>query len=140
MVDKKFSATGKTFAWLFFLTGVFAIVGALFTWGIGWLFKQTELNTSLLPIADLIIAGPLSIISSYGLFRKKTWGVILGLLTCGVYVFGSVLVYIQVIWIGSPYNFQLIIPPFFGIGISISFFICVLTSNKKKQFTVLLFP
>ena len=88
----------RLFAWLFLSTGVFALVGALFTWGGGWLFYQKDLTISLIPLADLIFTVPLSLLAGYGIWAKKSWGIALGLVASGVYMFGSVQVYIMVFW------------------------------------------
>ena len=116
--------TGKTIkniAWIFFSTGIFAIVGALYTWGEGPLYYQDDLLTALVPWADLVITGPISILAAYGINTKKHWGMIAGLLACGIYLFGSVLVYITLIWEGAPYPLQLALPPLAGIAISIGY-------------------
>ena len=118
----------KIFAGLFLATGVFAIVGALFTWGEGWLFTQRDGCLSLIPWADLMVAGPLSLLAGYGLWLKKKWGIRVGLLTCGIYLYGSAMVYIQVITQGAPYPIRLLVPPAFGLGIVCSFLIWI---NKR---------
>jgi hypothetical protein len=120
----------KVFAGLFFFTGVFAIVGALFTWGKGWLFYQKDLTDMLIPIADLIFTAPLSLWTSYGIWTKKNWGIILGLMTSGIYMFGSVQVYILVFMKVPPYPFYLLIPPIFGFGIALWFLIWVLKNRN----------
>ncbi len=111
------------FAWFFLLTGIFAIVGSLSSWGTGWLFSQNSLNKILLPTADLIITGPISIISAFGLWKKRNWSIPLALVTIGIYTFGSVLVFISLIWNGYPYPIQLIIPPIFGTVFSAIFYV-----------------
>ncbi len=130
---KKESKIYSVFAWLFFTTGLFAIVGSLFCWGEGWLFNQFNLSNGLIPLADLILTTPLSLIAAYGLWFKKVWGVYIGLLTSGIYIFGSVLVFITVIWKGSPYPVQLIIPPVAGLLIAISFFTLAVKNNPSKK-------
>ncbi len=47
------------FAWLFLSTGVFAIVGGLFSWGEGWVFSQENGRARLVPMADLLVARPI---------------------------------------------------------------------------------
>jgi hypothetical protein len=118
--------SSRLFAWLFLSTGIFAIVGSLFTWGRGWLFYQKDLTISLIPLADLIFTAPLSLLAGYGIWAKKSWGIVLGLVTSGVYMFGSVQVYIMVFWKVPPYPLLLVIPPLFGFGIALSFLIWVL--------------
>lgn len=120
----------RLFAWLFLSTGIFALVGALFTWGEGWLFYQKDLTISLILLADLICTVPLSLLASYGIWAKKNWGIHLGLVTSGVYMFGSVQVYIMIFWKAPPYPLQLVFPPLFGFGIGLCFLIWVLINRN----------
>ena len=113
--------TVKFFSWLFLSTGIFAIVGAIYTWGEGPLYQQNDLLTALVPWADLVITGPLSLIAAYGIKHKKDWGIIVGLMTCGIYLFGSVLVYITLVWQGAPYPLHLALPPLIGIALGIGY-------------------
>jgi len=103
------------FTWAFLSTGIFAVVGALYTWGAGWLFAEEDLIDFLLPMADLVVAAPLSFLAAWGLYQQKSWRLLLGMLACGTYLFGSVQVYIVVIWRGTPYPWELVLPPIFGI-------------------------
>ena len=79
----------KFISWMFLSTGVFAIVGALYTWGEGPLYLEDDLLTALVPWADLLFTGPLSILAAYGIFIRKDWGHVVGLMVCGIYLFGS---------------------------------------------------
>jgi len=113
----------QLFSYLFLLTGIFAIAGGFYTWGDGVIFDQNELIQVLIPWADIVLTGPVSIISAYGLRKNLTWGQKLGLTTSGIYVFGSLLVFISMIW-NDTYPFLLILPSISGflIGISFTFF------------------
>ena len=123
--------TFRVYAWLFISTGIFALIGSLYTWGEGFLFAQDDVTKSLIPLADLIVSAPFSLIAGVGLWRKKTWGIIFGLLTSGVYFFGSVQVYIMIFSKGYPYPMQMFIPPIFGLGIASGFLIWV-SKNQYK--------
>ncbi len=116
----------------FFLTGLFALISSLFTWGKGWLFNPHPIEDLLLPYADLIITVPFSWITAFGLRRKQSWGVFMGLTTCGIYLFGSALVYIQLFWKGPPYPIALILPPIVGIVFSIFYIQMCLTFRVEK--------
>lgn len=109
------------FYWLFTATGVFAILGALYTWGEGLILDQTSLLRILLPWGDLLITGPISLLTAIGLFKHTKWGPVLGLMTCGIYVFGSTLVYIGLVWNGPPYALQLALPALAGLLIGICY-------------------
>jgi len=112
----------KTFGILFVLTGIFAITGGLYTWGDGSIFSQTELLTVLIPWADILLTGPISLISGYGILKSQNWGRILGLFTSGIYMLGSVLVFITIVWNGD-YSVFLIVPSISGFFIGAGFLV-----------------
>lgn len=126
--------TSKLFSWLFLSTGIFAIVGALYTWGDGPLYDQKDLLAALIPWADLVITGPLSLLAAFGVWKTRSWGYILGLMVCGIYFFGSALVYIGLIWDGAPYPLKLALPPVIGIGFSIFYPIWLLKNLQVFSF------
>lgn len=132
----------KIYGILFLLTGCFAIVGGLCTWGVGNIFFQQELDKVLIPWADIILTGPLSLIGGYGILKKRNWGLLLGLCTSGIYVFGSVLVFISIVW-NKDYSACLIVPALSGFMIGLSFTILNLVNNdylgqKNKLNTILI--
>lgn len=110
----------KTFGILFILTGVFAVAGGLYTWGDGSIFSKTELLTALIPWADIILTGPVSLVSGYGLIRNRKWGSVVGLMTSGIYIFGSVLVFITVFW-NKDYSVFLLTPSISGFLIGVGY-------------------
>jgi hypothetical protein len=104
----------KAFGILFILTGFFAIAGGLYTWGDGSIFSQTELLTVLIPWADIILTGPISLICGYGIIKKMKWGRDFGLITSGIYIFGSLLVFISIFW-NNDYSVFLMVPSISGL-------------------------
>lgn len=107
-------------AYFLYSTGVFAIVGALYTWGDGSIFlAPPDMDLSLF-IADLALAGPASFIAGYGIWTRKSWAPNVSWFVSGIYLYGSVAVYAKVFTAGSPYPLDLVIPPIFGIILSIT--------------------
>jgi hypothetical protein len=104
----------KKFGYMFLLTAIFSLVSSLFAWGQGWLFSVNELNLFLMPMADLIVTTPLSLIAASGILNGRKWRFKLGLIASGVYIFGSVLVFITLVWQGSPYSIKLVFHSVFG--------------------------
>lgn len=113
--------TRSIFSICFFFTGFFALLGGLYTWGSGWIFSQVDTKSVLVPLADVLLAGPLSLIASWGIYKSQNWGDVLGLLTSGMFLFGSVQVYILIAYTDSPILLQLCIPPLGGICLSVAF-------------------
>lgn len=123
----------KLFPILFILTGIFAILGALYTWGDGNIFAQHELVKVLIPWADIVFTGPLSILAGIGLLHEKKWGKLLGLVASGTYLFGSILVLITMIW-NRDLNILLIIPSFSGFLIGALYLVQELkTTNRLRE-------
>lgn len=121
----------KLFGTLFILTGIFAIAGGLYTWGDGSILSQYDLVKVMIPWADIVFTGPLSIICGLGISRNKNWAIILGLVTSGVYIFGSILVFISLIW-NKDCSIYLIIPAISGLLIGLGFITLIIT--KKYDF------
>ena len=115
--DNKFTVMAGV---LFILTGIFAILGGLYTWGQGSIFNQNELLTVLIPWADIIITAPISLLSGYGVLKNRIWGTTLGLVTSGIYIFGSTLVFITMYW-NNNYSLLLMIPALSGLIIGLGF-------------------
>jgi len=112
----------KAFGILFILTGIFAIAGGFYTWGDGIIFDKSELVKVLIPWADIILTGPLSLLCGYALLEKYFWGQILGLCTSGIYIFGSLLVFINIFW-NDNYSIYLLIPAISGFFIGLGFIV-----------------
>jgi len=108
----------KIFGLLFTLTGIFAIAGALYTWGEGNLFTQNELAKVLIPYADFLLTGPLSIVVGLGIYHNKKWANLLGFSLSGIYIFGSLLVFISMGW-NANFSLYLMIPAASGFILAI---------------------
>ncbi len=119
LINQKIDKITHSFSICFFATGIFALVGALYRWGDGPLFGAPEGANLQIYYVDLLVTTPLSFLAAIGYKNKRRWGVIVGIFTAGIYIFGSAIVYASVIQNGSPYLLKLIIPPIFGIVFSI---------------------
>ena len=97
------------------------MIGGVYSWGEGFIFSQKEISKILLPLSDLFLAGPLSLFTAIGIYHQKAWGFFLGILLSGVFIHGSVLVFISEIHRGLPANLSYIIPALLGLIFSIAF-------------------
>lgn len=96
------------------MTGVFALIGSLYTWGAGVIFTVADPNLSLMT-TDLVLTAPLSLFLGYSILKRKSWAKQLSLMVAGILIYGSIAVYSSELIQGGPYNALLLIPPFFGL-------------------------
>ena len=127
-----FSKEKNILSLMLLLTGIFAIIGGLYTWGEGFIFNAPTGTDLRIFIADILIAGPFSILASLGLWKCKLWGLLFSWFVSGVYLYGSVAVYVMIFQNGSPYPFELILPPL--AGTCLSFVLIFWTKSHIKQF------
>lgn len=125
---KRLDPMKKLFGNLFILIGIFAVTGGLYTWGDGSIFHQTELVKVLIPWADILLTGPLAIVCGIGILKNREWANILGIATSGIFIFGSLLVFISIIW-NRNYAVDLIIPAVSGLIFGVSY---IFLSIKKQ--------
>ncbi len=119
-ISLKYIKEAKFLSVSLFLTGIFAIAGAFYRWGDGSIFNAPPRTDLQLYIADILITGPISIIAAIGFLKLKKWAILSSILASGIFIYGSALVYIDVLQNGAPYPLKLIIPPIFGIGLSLA--------------------
>jgi len=119
----------RIFAWLFILTGIFAIAGGLYTWGDGSIFDQNELVRVLIPWADIILTGPISLVCGMAILKKKHWGHLLGLVTSGIYLFGSILVFVRLFW-NAEDSLLLLLPSVSGLLIAVGYIIWFFSNRR----------
>jgi hypothetical protein len=110
----------RIFSLSFLMTGIFAAIGALYRWGDGPFFHAPPGTDLQLYITELVVAAPVAIFTAVGLSRLRRWGMLLALFSTGIFIYGSVLVYASMLLTGFPFPLELIIPPIFGIGLSIA--------------------
>ena len=118
----------STFAWIFVCMGVFAGVSGAYDWGKGWVWCPHAGGCVLVPFADLLLASPLSVWTGVQLLtqKKRVRGAVLGLLTSGCYLFGSVQVVIMAVqlWVhgaGLLACTQLLVPMSGGVAFTLAF-------------------
>ena len=113
----------KILSFSLYATGIFALLGALYTWGDGFLFSASPETDISIFLADLLITAPISFVAGYGIGNQKKWGILAGWMIAGIYIYGSMLVYISVLQQNPPYPVDLIIPPIFGMVLSLGILI-----------------
>ena len=95
-------------------TGIFALIGSLYTWGEGILFTIASPHIPVM-VTDLILMVPFSFILGIAILNMKNWAKQLSLFYAGMTIYSSFLVYSTLFVIGPPYDTILMLIPIFGI-------------------------
>lgn len=104
--------------WSTAATGLFAVVGGLAAWGAGPIWSQDPQSATWLQWTDLLVTGPLCLLTAATLRRRHRFAPILAAATGGVLVFGSVAVYVQVLSDGPPYPMTWVLLPLAGLALA----------------------
>ena len=115
---------------LLFIIGLFGLFGSLFMWGAGFILPLRTGLDYRFPISDILINAPTSIIAAIGLWRKKQYGYITSQFVSGFYLYGSILIFIEVIQGSLPKTIAIILPQIVACIIAI---IMVFYFWKKKK-------
>lgn len=106
---------------LFMATGFFAMLGSIYSWGDGLLFRiQAGVNFNIL-VTDLVLAGPFSLVVGVALFNMHQRALVLGILACGMYLYGSVLIYVYM-WQYGDFQWLLFVPATFGLLFTVYYY------------------
>jgi hypothetical protein len=118
------------------LTGIFAIVGALYTWGDGIIFT---VESDFLPIIvlDLFLIGPMCLMLSLAIFTQNHQMRTLKLIVVGMLITSSLMVYITEFLDGSPFDIIIILLPIMGLLLSLGLIIwesdsCIHFNTRSK--------
>ncbi|MCY3412669.1 MAG: hypothetical protein INQ03_13610 [Candidatus Heimdallarchaeota archaeon] len=96
------------------MTGIFATISSLYTWGEGLIFTVNHEHLAII-ITDLLVTAPLAYITAYGILKQSTWVKKSVLLFSGILIYGSIAVYSTEFILGAPYTWYYFLPPVFGM-------------------------
>jgi hypothetical protein len=91
-----FKPTGVKVLYIVLLVfSIMAFFGSLLLWGQGFLFAPPPGLDLSLPITDLFVNAPASLIAAIGLWRMKPFGYIATQFVAGFYVYASVEIFVD---------------------------------------------
>jgi hypothetical protein len=95
---------------LLMLFGLLAFFGSLFLWGGGFLLSFPAGVDLALPVTDILVNAPASILAAIGLWRLARWGYAASQFVAGFYTYASVDIFVMVAQKGPPYPVAIILP------------------------------
>lgn len=102
-----------------FLFGLFAFFGSLVMWGEGFLFSFPSGVDYRLPVTDILVNAPASVLAAIGLWGMKHWGYSVSQFVAGFYVYASVEIFVEVIQSGPPYPVEIVIPQVMAVAVAV---------------------
>jgi hypothetical protein len=127
----------KVLSVVLMLFGLLAFFGSLFLWGQGLLFDPPDDIDLSLPIADILINAPASIIAAVGLWRLKRYGFLASQFVAGFYVYASVEIFVHLLQHGAASTAEywaILIPQVFAVLVAL-LLVTYLWSIQERFFT-----
>lgn len=109
----------KILAVLLFLFGLFAFFGSLFLWGEGFILQFPEGVDLSFPVADILVNAPGCIVASVGLWKLRRYGYVAAQIVAGIFMYGSVKIFVGVVQGGLPSTVEIIGPQVVGVIVAI---------------------
>jgi hypothetical protein len=91
----KAPAPVKVLAALLLVFGLMALVGSLFLWGQGFILLAPAGVDLSYPVTDILVNAPACLIAALGLWTCRRYGYIAAQFTAGVFMYGSVEIFVQ---------------------------------------------
>lgn len=85
----------KVLSGLLMAFGIFAFGGSSFLWGQGFILDPPAGMSVALPLADILINAPASIIAGVGLWRLRRYGYLAGYFVAGFYLYASTFIIVE---------------------------------------------
>ncbi|MGD2163736.1 MAG: hypothetical protein PVG02_03095 [Anaerolineales bacterium] len=98
--------------------GLLAFFGSLLLWGQGSLFNPPGGIDLGLPVADLLINAPASILAAVGLWRLQRYGYVASQFVAGFYIYASVEIFVALLQNGAASTgefFAILIPQLLAV-------------------------
>jgi fucose 4-O-acetylase-like acetyltransferase len=109
----------KVLAILLFIFGLFAFFGSLFLWGEGFLLDAPPGVDIAFPVTDILVNAPACLITSYGLWKLKSFGYPASQFTAGFFIYASVYIFVEVLQGGPPYPLEILLPQALAVATAI---------------------
>lgn len=85
----------KVLSGLLMAFGIFAFGGSSFLWGQGFILDPPAGMSVALPLADILINAPASMIAGVGLWRLRRYGYLAGYFVAGFYLYASTFIIVE---------------------------------------------
>jgi hypothetical protein len=85
----------RVLAALLFVFGLMALVGSLFLWGQGFILLAPAGVDLSYPVTDILVNAPACLIAAVGLWTCRRYGYIASQFAAGVFMYGSVEIFVQ---------------------------------------------
>lgn len=110
----------KILSILLFAFGVLAFVGSAFLWGEGFILRPPAGVSIALPIADIVINAPASILAAIGLWQLRRYGYLAGYFVAGFYLYASAFILVEALWERPPDFWAIFVPQILAVLVALT--------------------
>jgi hypothetical protein len=100
----------KVLAVLLLLFGLTALFGSLFLWGQGFILRFPAGVDLSFPVTDILVNAPACLVAAFGLWRCRKYGYIVSQFVAGVFMYASVVIFVQVAQGSLPMSIAILLP------------------------------
>lgn len=110
----------KILAALLFAFGLFALAGSLFLWGQGFILQAPAGVDLALPLADILINAPASLLAAVGLWRLRRYGYVAGYFVAGLYLYASTFIIADALLTRPADFWAILVPQILAVAVALA--------------------
>lgn len=110
----------RVLAGLLMAFGVFAFGGSVFLWGRGFILDPPAGMSIALPLADILVNAPASLIAGIGLWQLRRYGYLAAYFVAGFYLYASTFIIVEAFERRPPDFWAILVPQVLAVLVAVA--------------------
>lgn len=110
----------KALSVVLFLLAVFAFVGSAMLWGQGPVWSPPDGVSIALPLADMFVNAPATLVAAVGLWRLRRYGYVAGYFVAGIYLYASAFIIVEALETRPADFWAILIPQLLAVMVGVA--------------------
>lgn len=113
--------------------GIFAFGGSSFLWGQGFILDPPAGMSVALPLADILINAPASIVAGIGLWQLRRFGYLAGYFVAGLYLYASAFIIVEAFEQRPPDFWAILVPQLLAVVVAVGLLVYLPQVRERFQ-------